>query len=112
MERKKLTRLIGKELTYTATFDKVGNCGLNICVTNVKQGGKTLTDHAWIQLSMGLSPLIKMGDLMSFTATARTYKDTKGTRKNGLHKCHKFKVLNEEYESEVKKEEENFRRKR
>ena len=110
MNRKKLTKLIDKELLYTATYDKIGNCGLNICVTDVKQGNKTLTDHAWIQLSKGLSPSIKKGDKISFLATARTYKDTRGQRKNGLYKCRKFTLVNDEYETHVKKEEEDYRR--
>lgn len=96
MSRKKLIKLLNKELEYTGTFEKIGNGGDNICITNVKHNGKTVTDHVWIGLSRE-SHGASVGDEVRFTATARTYKDTRGERKHGLSQCHDFRTNTKEY---------------
>ncbi len=90
MNRKKLLKVIGKELEYTATFEKICDFGENVCLVDVKHKGKVLTDHIWTGLTDNLAQFNE-GDELKFKATARTYKDRKGNRKNGLYKCYNFR---------------------
>lgn len=93
--RKKLNKLLGKKLEYTAVFDKVIN-GKALLI-DVKYKGKTYTDHIWVghcYILQGLSFKTKI----VFLATAETYKDKHGVRKNGLSRCHRYRVDEEAFD--------------
>ena len=100
---------MGKELVYTATFDKVCSFGTNVCLENIKYKGKTFTDHVWVNKTEGLD-LYKYGDEIRFKATAHTYTDKRGERKNGLNRCHHFMMVNDSYDNCSKNYDERNKR--
>jgi len=108
MSRKKLIKLLGKEIRYTATINSLGTSGFNICLVDVKYKDKLVTDHAWIHISRSIARMSK-GDNVSFIGTAKTYIDNSGKRNHGLSKCHDFTIINEEYEQHVAKDGENMK---
>ena len=110
MSRKKLLKLIGKELEYTATFDKVCAFGTNVVLEDVKYKGKLLTDHVWVKKSESMDKY-KHGDVLRFKATAHTYTDKVGERKNGLGRCHHFMMVNDSYDDCSRNYDERNKRK-
>jgi hypothetical protein len=93
--RKKFSRLLGKELEYSATFCCVNDT--RVVVKDVHQDGKYITDHVCISNCYALNKF-KDGDKISFTGTASTYTDSKGVRKHGLQKCHDYRKSNDSYQ--------------
>lgn len=93
LTRKKLLKLIGKELEYCAT---VGRLGTNdgILLLDVCHKGKFVTDHCWVSTNRTIETFEK-GSRVIFNATATTYKDTQGNRKHGLDKCYDYRLDNE-----------------
>ena len=92
LTRKKLLKLMGKEVEYKAKLLRFeGNGALLI---NIEYKGKVVTDHVWVSATMKLSTF-NIGDVLIFSATATTYKDSKGVRKHGLEKCFNYMLDDE-----------------
>jgi hypothetical protein len=89
MSRKKLSKLFGKLLPYSATIGRLSDDEENVLLLNVCQGGKEVSDHCWISRVHALKAF-NIGDEITFHAVATTYKDKKGRRKNGLIKCQSY----------------------
>ena len=87
LTRKKLLKLMGKELEYTGTLYRFDGSGA--VLINVKYKGKLVTDHVWVSATTKLQSF-KEHDRLVFTATAITYTDSKGVRKHGLEKCFSY----------------------
>lgn len=107
MVRKKLQKLLGKEVEYTAIFDKRKEA--QACLTDVKYNGKTFTDHVWVKYTDRMAKY-EHGTEIRFFATAYTYKDSHDVRKHGISKCHRFMVVDEQYDTAMKDTEERMKR--
>lgn len=92
--RKKLNKLLGKIVEYRATYVRKDYLGKRGLLVDVTQDGKLVTDHAWVDLSHSLSSFDPQTEI-KFKATAYTYKDNGGQRKNGLTKCHNYRIYSE-----------------
>jgi len=77
--RKKLNKLIGKRVIYTATISRITDT--TVLLENVCHNGKMVTDHVWISKN---NFDFKDEDEVQFSAVAETYKDSHGARKTGL----------------------------
>ena len=93
--RKKLNKLLGKKLEYTAVFKKYN--GDKALLTEVCYKGKSYTDHAWVSYHNTLRGF-KIKTKIAFYATATTYTDSHGVRKNGLNRCHRYRVDEEAFD--------------
>ena len=91
---------MGKEVEYTATFDKFCDFGINACLENIRHNGKRYTDHVWIAKTDKMAKY-KHGDKIRFIAVAHTYTDKKGERKNGIGRCHHFMLVNNSYDESM-----------
>ena len=107
--RKKLQKLLGKEVEYVATFSRIADSGNNVLFTTVTQNGKEYTDHIWVNHYDRLDRY-KDGDLVRFYATAYTYTDSHGVRKYGLSNCHRFMLFNEQYDVAMEDTAQRMRR--
>lgn len=97
--RKRLSRLIGKELEYTATISIRSGANDNICLKDIKYKGKMVSDHCWV-LHWNLTEFENGTDIV-FKATACTYKDRHNVRKTGLRDLHNVKRYNEDIHDEL-----------
>jgi hypothetical protein len=83
MSRKRLARLIGKEVKYTATITgHVDVGGKTTCLQRIKHKGKNVADHVWIL--RGPFMQFNRGDKVEFTGKAYTYHDKYNKRKTGI----------------------------
>ena len=98
ISRKKLNKLIGKIVTYRATYLRDDHLGKRALLIDVSHDGKTITDHVWVDLAHTLSVLDPKTDI-KFKGIAFTYTDNRGQRKNGINKCHNYHVYNEGVET-------------
>ncbi len=96
MSRKKMTKLIGREVEWVGTMTRFSDDGNNVMLVDVSHKGKILTDHVWIKIYDKIK-LLKLGTKIKFIGIARTYTDSHGVRKNGLYKCFDFDIYDEEY---------------
>ena len=87
LARKKLLKLMGKSVEYTAKIQRI--CEDGVLLTNVKYKNKVMTDHVWVGKTLNLSG-ISLGKIVVFMATAITYTDSRGNRKHGLNQCFNF----------------------
>ena len=90
MTRKKLARLIGKQVKYTATIGTdVDVGGKTLCLNDIKHKGKIVTDHVWalVYKFKDFNP----GDVVEFIGTAYTYFDKHKNRKTGLREINSVK---------------------
>ena len=92
MTRKKLVKLLGKNLEYTATYQS--SKGTRAVLVDVHHKGKYLCDHVNVSLHYTLQK-VAYGTEVSFNATAITYKDSFDVRKHGLGKCHSYLPIHE-----------------
>lgn len=92
MSRKKLVKLLGKDVEYTATFKRINEN--RAVLIDLKHKGKYLCDHVNVSKHYLLTAL-EADTEISFNATAYTYRDSKGVRKHGLSKCHKYMPVHE-----------------
>lgn len=81
--RKRLARLVGKSLEYTATVGNTAKTNSHICLTDIKHNNKMVADHLWCSRAGVME--FKEGDHIMFKASVNTYTDTKGERKCGIH---------------------------
>ncbi len=104
MNKRKLSKALGKELTYTAklTSEKKINYG-RVLLENIKLKNKLYSDHSWIYSSEELKKY-EPGTLLSFKATATMYTDAYGIRKQGLKKCHNFAIFDEDHINQVEQD--------
>lgn len=109
MVRKKLQKLLGKELEYTATYDK--KKGGQVCLVDVEYGGKVFADHVWVHYADRMAKY-KHGDKLRFFAVAYTYKDSFNVRKNGINRCHSYMIVDDQYDVAMKDTEERLKRTR
>lgn len=105
--RKRLSKLLGKRVAYTATVNTIRGC--NVCLVNVCHKGKEVADHLWCSCKFIIENYEK-GTEIDFTAVAYTYRDTKNIRKNGIKNLLGFKESDKEYEDVVTKEHKNLRK--
>ena len=85
--RRKLIKLLGKKLQYSAIFLKSKD--KSALLIDVSHKGKIYTDHIWVSYSSVLEKLNCKAKIIFF-ATAKTYIDSYGVRKYGLDKCHSY----------------------
>ena len=109
--RKKLKKLLNKELNYTGVVGNFDETNCKICIESVQFEGKEVTDHVWVSNIHSLKKHGK-GTRVTFFATAYTYNDSKNRRKNGLGRCKSFKVVNEAYSEISAKEYVNLQNRR
>ena len=98
--RKKLKKLLGKELLYTGIVGDYDEATDKVCVTSICHNGKEVTDHVWLRNVKSLQEHPR-GTRVKFKATANTYTDSRKKRKHGLMKCKLFTPLNEAYDEMV-----------
>tara|TARA_R110000772_G_scaffold5454_8_gene19536 strand:+ start:5702 stop:5998 length:297 start_codon:yes stop_codon:yes gene_type:complete len=92
---------------YTATVDTIRDN--NVCLVTIKQDGKYLCDHLWVQSDI-VAERYEKGTEIVFSAIAYTYKDSNGVRKTGIDQCRSFRECNEEYYAQVKKDGKNLKK--
>ena len=92
ISRKKLNNLLGKPLTYTASLSLIDD--KRMCLDNVTYNRKLVADHVWMSTDSAVLKLNK-GDELTFTGTAATYRDHRGTRKTGIKNCFDFEVVSD-----------------
>jgi len=107
--RKKLKKLLGKELSYTGIIGNI--CDNRVCIEAVCHSGKEVTDHVWVGMVHSLKTH-ERGTRVKFKGKAYTYTDTKGERKHGLHYCKMFVVSNETYDEVVNVERKNLQQRK
>ena len=88
-DRRALKKVVGKELEFSAVYDKVSKDKKSVMIKEVKIKRKEVADHLWIQNLKSFNRC-ENGTKIIFTATVQTYRDSKGIRKYGIHKCHNF----------------------
>lgn len=108
-ERKKLLKLLGKDVEYSAVFKHIK--GSSAVLLNVCHNGKLLCDHVCVSAHYTLKKM-ENGTEIVFNATAHTYTDTKGVRKHGLEKCHNYHVKHDGYKIVKKDDAQKKARKR
>jgi hypothetical protein len=94
LDRRKLRKLLGKELEYTAVIRCVitkTTGKRRVILLDVKQNGKLICDHIWIHEMMAIEKIDDNAEVI-FNAIASTYNDSKGERKIGLKQCFNFRV--------------------
>jgi len=101
LNRKKLQKLLGKDVEWTATMYRYGENMNNVMLVDVKHKGKLMTDHVWISNYDSIKQF-ELGTELRFNAVAVTYKDSKGRRKHGLKRCHSFMVNDTKYIDAIK----------
>ncbi len=109
--RKKLKKLLGKQLEYTGIVGNLCTTGTRVCIESVQHQGKEVTDHAWITLIDSLRTHPK-GTRIKFMGTAYTYTDKRGKRKHGLSKCSRFIVTNKAYDEVTANEFKNIQQRK
>ena len=111
MTKRKFSKLLNKETTYTATKDRFDKVIGRILLKDIKYNGKVYADHVWVREESVLNRIIKETKI-SFKGTAYMYNDKFGIRKQGLKHCHDYTKLNEDYTQEDSKENLKQMRKR
>ena len=91
--RKKLVKLLGKSVEYTAILGRKSVTTNQTLIMDVMYQGKLVSDHMWVEAGLALNK-IAIGTDISFRAVAHTYKDAHGYRKNGLNDCSNYKAVN------------------
>ena len=109
--RKKLKKMLGKELEYTGVVGSLCSTGTRVCIESVQHNGKEVTDHVWVTLVHSLKTHPK-GTRLSFLGTAYTYTDKNKKRKHGLNGCKKFSVTNQAYDETVAVEYKNIQQRK
>lgn len=107
--RKKLYKLLNKDLEYTATF--VHNRGTQAVLKDVKHKGKFLCDHVCVSYHRILTNL-EHGTEVIFNATAHSYRDSNNVRKYGLGKCYNYRPTHENSCDEIVKNDNQNKKKR
>jgi len=88
--RKKLYKLLGKDVEYTAIF--TSHTGSRAVLTNLKHNGKLLCDHVCVSYHYALTRL-EHGAEVIFNATATSYRDSRNERKYGINQCYKYRPV-------------------
>ena len=88
-ERKRLIKLLGKELRYEGTYSRISEYGGSVMLIDIKYNGKIVSDHIWVASCNELNKTVE-GETFTFLATASSYKDKNGKRKYGLKKCYRY----------------------
>ncbi|MCD6435638.1 MAG: hypothetical protein J7L15_04555 [Clostridiales bacterium] len=114
MTKRKFSKLLNKEVTYTAiktqkSAPKAENP--RVLLTDIKHKGKLYADHAWV-IDIDTLNRIPIGSEIEFKATAYMYNDKFDVRKQGLKWCHHYYKLHEEYHKDKATEDLNQMRKR
>ena len=107
--RKKLRKLLNKELIYTGIVGVRSHDKNTVCIEDVKHEGKKICCHVWVSNVKSILPHEK-GTQVSFSGTATTYRDKQKVRKNGINQCHDFKVNNESYRKLIEEDQINLKR--
>jgi len=103
ISKRKLNKLLGKELQYTAIYKGKSKDKNRALLLNVEHKGKEYTDHVWVKLQHHLISK-KPGTKIKFSAVAYMYNDKKNRRKQGLDRCRDYETYIEHYE-QIKHEE-------
>ncbi len=91
--RKKLGKILGKEVLYTATVSGVGRSGEYVSLQDVKYKGKLFADHIWTNNTVHIEK-IEFGTRVGFLGTAVSYVSS-GIRKYGIRQIHSYRILND-----------------
>lgn len=94
MNRKKMSKLFGKLLDYTATVGKESEEKGSTLLLNVCYKGKEVSDHCWVSTTHALTAF-KEGDEITFKGVATTYKCKQQERKNGLERCQSYFLVSD-----------------
>jgi len=114
MSKRKFSKLLNKEVIYTAIKLKEANQTAEnprVLLKNIKHKGKLYADHAWVIATETLDR-IDEGSEIEFKATAYMYNDKFNIRKQGIKWCHHYYKLHEEYHKDKATEDLNQMRKR
>ena len=103
MNKRKLSKLLGKELQYTAILGRFCEQKRRILLTSVEQDNKLYAQHIWIEKNKDLDR-IDIGEQIAFKAISYMYNDKFNIRKQGLNKCRSFHKVDEDYLSLMSKE--------
>ncbi len=114
MTKRKFSKLLNKEVTYTAIKKQNANSKAEnprVLLTDIRHNGKLYADHAWV---IGIETLnrISLNSEIEFKGTAYMYNDKYDVRKQGLKWCHHYYKLHEEYHKDKAIEDLNQMRKR
>ena len=103
MNRKRLTKLLGKRLEYTAILGEYCENKERIIIKDIKHKSKKYADHCWIKKSSSMKN-INIGDQLHFQAEAYMYNDKFNVRKEGLKFCKNFQKLSDDFNNQMNKE--------
>lgn len=103
MTKRKLSKLLGKDLQYTAILGEFSKQKGRILLTNVRHEGKLYADHVWILRTTGTKN-IKEDSRIMFDAISYMYNDKFNIRKQGLNYCKNFQTLDEDYHNQLDQE--------
>ena len=94
--KRKFSKLLNKEVEYTAIRKQISNNGSRILLTDVKHKGKLYADHAWVVKASTLEDIDAETNII-FNATAYMYNDKFNVRKQGLKNCNSYHKINKDY---------------
>ena len=96
ISRKKLNKLLGKQVEYKATFMRSYERGGKrmALLADVSYDGKLVADHVWVNMTNTLT-VIDNETYIKFNAIAYTYTDSQKRRKNGLKGCRNYHIVND-----------------
>lgn len=103
MNKRKLSKLLNKEETYTAILGDFDKQKGRTLLTDVRHQNKLYADHIWISRTLS-SKAIAIDSKVSFIGTAFMYNDKFGIRKEGLTKCKSFESIGNGYWEQMHKE--------
>ncbi len=106
MNKRKFSKLLNKEVEYTATKADGTIKGNRVLLRNVKYEGKLYSDHVWVYPNEILT-LFDVDTDVLFKATAYMYNDNFNTRKQGLRACNSYQKINHDYNNNILKENSN-----
>ena len=111
MSKRKLSKLLGKNLKYTAFIEEFSIDKHRYLLKDVRHEGKAYADHLWILPTTG-TKTIDAGSKIMFEATAYMYNDKFDVRKQGLNHCKNFQTLSDDYHEQIIKEKDDAKYKR
>jgi len=91
--RSNLKKFLGKKCLFTGTIRRRENS--QMLIVNIKYKNKPITDHIWCNETNN-NKMFKKKSEISFIATIITYTDSRGYRKYGLEKIHRFQIVSKE----------------
>jgi len=107
-DRKKLRKLLNKEVEWVGTVGSVGKTGENVIMLDI-HSGRVNVDHVWVSRTDKLKRY-PVGTEVKFRGTVISYVDSHGVRKYGLKKCYGYETNSELMEDAIKDGEARLKR--